>query len=647
MRHLILGTAGHIDHGKTALVKALTGTDTDRLPEEKKRGITIDLGFAELDLGTAGRLGIVDVPGHESFIRNMLAGATGIDLVLLVVAADEGVMPQTREHLAIVQLLGVERAVVAITKIDLVDSEWLALVRDEIRDALDSTPYRASPLVPTSVVTGQGITELRDTLVEESSIAQPRAETDLVRLPIDRVFTVRGTGTVITGTLWTGTLREGERVWIMPERLAARVRGLQVHGRPVQHACAGERTAAALTGTNVDARSLRRGQTLVTSEAWAASPILTVWLSVLSDSAWSIEPRQRLHVHLGASQVLGRVTLLDAGRVQPGQAAWAQLRLEEPIVARVRDRLVLRSYSPVTTIGGAVVVENEPRKRRRLDPRDRQSLEALRGGGAEESVAAALRLAAWQGVPEESLPLRTGLRPAEIEAILATQSTTRVAGRLLPPQVSEEARRLLEERVGRFHTDHPLRPGMPLDEVRRLLGPNTPPGLPDVLLAQLVAAGALEIRGSLVARREFRPSLRPDQKHTKNRIESVYQEAGLAPPTVEELPDELRTNPDLWPLLKLLEDEGRIVPLAEHLFASSDAVRQAASDLIRHLQGRSDLGPADFKSTLPVSRKHLIPLLEYFDRMELTVRTGAGRAVATALPNAFPFVAKEQKSAAE
>ena len=392
MKHLILGTAGHIDHGKTSLVKSLTGTDTDRLKEEKERGITIELGFAPLEIAGRLRFGVVDVPGHEDFVRTMVAGAAGMDVVLLVIAADEGVMPQTREHLAIVQMLGVRELVVALTKRDLVDDDWLALVDADVDELLRPTPYAQARRVATSVTRSTGLDELTDALLDAADRARAPALSDLVRLPLDRVFALQGTGTVVTGTLWTGTLRVGDRVVILPEGLDARVRSLQVHGRDVDEARAGERTAVALVGEGGDRTRVRRGATLVTSRDWAPARMLTAQVRLLPDSAWSLVPRQRVHLHHGTAEVLARCTLLDADELAPGDTGWVQFRLEEPLPARARDRMVLRAYSPVTTIGGAVVAEPTPPKRARLDAATIAALQGVIQGEPADAVRSALDL---------------------------------------------------------------------------------------------------------------------------------------------------------------------------------------------------------------------------------------------------------------
>jgi selenocysteine-specific elongation factor len=410
-KRLILGTAGHIDHGKTALVKALTGVDTDRLQEEKARGITIELGFADFAPREDLRMGVVDVPGHEGFIRNMLAGATGMDLVLMVVAADEGMMPQTREHLAIVRLLGVEQMVVALTKADLVEEEWLPLVEDEVREALRESPYAEAPIVVTSTASGAGIETLKDRLAEVADGVGERSSKDLARLPIDRAFTVKGTGTVVTGTLWSGRLSIGDAVVLQPSGVRGRVRGLQVHGLQVDHAEAGERTAVAITGGEIALNSAERGQVLVAEGAWEATGMLTAELRIVQGTDWLVKHGQRVRVHLGTSEVMARVVTLEGSEVRPGDVGWVQLRLERPILARTGDRFVIRSYSPVTTIGGGVVAEALASKRKKLRAQEASELQTIIHGDAESALGAVLRLASWRGIAVAQVPIRTGLPP--------------------------------------------------------------------------------------------------------------------------------------------------------------------------------------------------------------------------------------------
>ena len=628
MPHLVLGTAGHIDHGKTALVRALTGIDTDRLAEERRRGITIDLGFANLRLPTGQELAVVDVPGHEAFIRNMLAGATGIDIVLLVIAADEGVMPQTREHLAIVDLLGVRRGVVAVTKVDLVEPEWLDLVLDDVRTALAGTPFADAPLIPVSARTGAGLDALTAALAEAAGDAAQRSDDDLFRLPVDRVFTIRGTGTVVTGTVWSGHLPADATVRVLPLDVQARVRGAQVHGRDAASVGAGQRAALALAGIERD--QIRRGHVIVADDAWSASTRLTAFVRVLHGSPWPLRTRQRIRFHLGTAEVMGRVLPLDAPEIRPGDAAWAQLRLEAPVVARAGDRFVLRSYSPVTTIAGGVIAEPAAPARRRLTPDVRGALDAIVTAAPEAAIAARARLAAWAGVPPARLAIETPVSSARVAAMLRDgqlPDVARAAGRLFAAPIVAEAREILQRAVADHHDREPLRPGIDREELRRALPARSAPGLADDIIAAALADGTLRSHDGLIALATFRPTLTPDQQRARDSLLRLLAEAGLSPPLLTEWPAEIRARPDLRALLKALERQRQIVALGPELYAVPSALEAAAAAVRRSLSGRGPLGPAEFRECIPVSRKYLIPILEYFDRTGVTQRVGDGRLV--------------------
>src|SRR5690606_17235866 len=429
MERLILGTAGHIDHGKTTLVRALTGTDTDRLPEEKRRGITVDIGFAALDLPDGTHFGVVDVPGHEAFVRNMLAGASGVDVALLVVAADEGVMPQTREHLAILALLDVRALVVALTKTDLVDAEWLELATEDVGTLLEATPWPDAPIIPVAGTTGAGLDELRDALAASAHGSRERRRDDQIRMPNDRVFTVHGTGTIVTGTAWSGTVQRDVHLRLLPADRNVRVRGVQSHGTASEIAGAGERTALALAG--LERSDVARGDVLVQGDAWRAADILTVLLTLLPDAPRALEPGDRVRAHLGTDEAMARVTLMGNPRIAPGETLWAQLRLERALVTRARDRVVVRSDSPVVTIGGGVVAEPGAPRRGRLADDDAGRLRDVITGAAEAAIMACAGLHPWQGAERAALPITTGLPPRDVEAALPAMtdvavSTTRV-----------------------------------------------------------------------------------------------------------------------------------------------------------------------------------------------------------------------------
>ncbi len=629
---VILGTAGHIDHGKTALVRALTGIDTDRLKEERERGITIELGFAELRREGLPRFGVVDVPGHEAFVRAMLAGAAGMDVVLLVVAADEGVMPQTREHLAIVRLLGVPELVVAYTKCDLVEPDWLELVEADVDELLDGGPYRAAPRVRTSAVRGEGLDELVARLAEAAARVPRRADEDLVRLPLDRVFTIQGTGTVVTGTLWSGRLAAGDRLRVLPEELEARVRGVQVHGRAEEEARAGDRVAVALTGEGADRERVRRGSTLVAAgDGWAPTWMVTARVRVVEDRAWLLEHQQRVHVHHATAQVLARCALLEGDApLGPGEEAWVQLRLEEPLVVRGRDRFVLRSYSPVTTIAGGRVAESRPPKRNHLDADTRGRLEAALEGTDDEALAAHLGLAGWAGSRVPELTVRAGLSPARVEeGLLRLEGVgaLRAGDQWFAAEIRARAADALTGALAAEHERDPLRTVVPRAALRAALPDWAPAGLADAVLKALEAEGRVVSEEGGVRDPEHRVRLTPEQARVSERLRGIYAEGGLAPPFVEELPEDVARRGDLWSLLHRLEVEGALRKVSDALYVDAGAVAAAEERVRRLLGGRSGLGPADFREALDVSRKHLLPLLNHFDTIGLTLRIGDGRSV--------------------
>jgi selenocysteine-specific elongation factor len=620
----IVGTGGHIDHGKTALVEALTGIRTDRLPEEQRRGITIDLGFAHLELDD-GVAGVVDVPGHEDFIRNMVAGASGFDLFLLVVAADEGVMPQTREHVAIAELLGVPAAVVALTKTDLVDREWLELAADDVATFLADTRFADAAVVATSAVTGVGMDELRRAI--GTAMPAPRGRPDdLFRLPVDRVFTVHGTGTVATGTVWSGRLGPDAHVRILPGDGTARVRALQVHGAEVPAVEAGQRAAIALAG--VDRDDVGRGASLVVGAGWEASRLLTTSLRVLPGSEWSIEHGQRIRVHLGTAEIMARAFLANArDPLEPGDEAWAQLRFEAPVVARAGDRIVVRSYSPVTTIGGGIVAEPASRRRRRITAEDASRLAALVGPDREGRVVAAVHRAGLEGAPRRQLPIRTGITPAEVDDALDAMGAVVAGDAAFPADAARQVADALTTAVSAYHGQDPLRPGMDPQALRRAAPPGTAAALLSHALDTLLADGVLAMRAGRVARADFAPSLTPAQQALSDRLLGALDQAGCAPPRLDELRETTRAGQELLALLALLEADGRIVRLDHDLFIHYDHIQRVITDVRSRLAGRSGLGPADFRDVIPTSRKHLIPILEHLDRQGVTARAGVGRAV--------------------
>ena len=621
LRRFVIGTAGHIDHGKTALVKALTGVDTDRWEEEKRRGITIDLGFAPLALGDAIRASLVDVPGHEGFVRNMLAGATGIDVALLVIAADEGIMPQTEEHLAIVELLGVRRGIPVLTKRDLVDAEWLDLVRSEVSTRLGTSRIRWEPAIATSVLSGEGLDDLRDALRRVAGDLVERPADDLFRLPIDRVFAVAGAGTVVTGSTWSGSVAVGEAVQLLPLGREARVRSIEVHGEAAERAVPGRRTALALVG--VDKSELARGHVAVTGSGWRATSLIDVAVELLPTARKPLASRTRVRVHLGTAEVLARA--VQTAAIAPGQRGVARLVLETPVVARGGDRFVLRSFSPVTTIGGGVVLDPFAPARTRL---------RRRRVAAEQSPTARLGALAAEagltGLAADSLAVRLGVSPAHVTAVIAEVGDTVLtsAETVVDRQaVMAEATRLAEV-VRRYHEEHPLDPGMSLQALRAAVGTPAPPSaVTDAVLELAVKSGKLEVAGSVARQPRWRPALDARATDASEKLARRLADARWQVPTVAELEREFPGFP-VRALLSHFARTGTVEPIDAERYAAKGALAEFRAALEGALAELGSATPAELRDRFGLTRKYLIPLLEWADRRGVTRRAGDARVLA-------------------
>ena len=612
-RGVILGTAGHVDHGKTTLVRALTGIDTDRLPEEKRRGITIDLGFAPLKCGLGRTIGVVDVPGHEAFVRTMLAGATGIDLALLVVAADEGVMPQTREHLAILGLLGVRGGVVALTKCDAVDGEWLALVAEEVREMLAGTPLAGAAIVAASGTTGEGVDALHDAICAAALALPARDADDLFRMPVDRSFTMRGTGTVVTGTVWSGTLQPDATVRVLPGLRTARVRGIQAHGASVDAALPGTRAAISLHGVSVG--DVSRGSVLVTDAAWRESRVLRAEVSLLPDRSAALGPRSRVRFHLGTHDVGARVVAPGVS-LSAGSPRGARVVLDAPVVARAGDRFVLRGGAPLTTLGGGVVTDPVPEGRR------------VRPWNAEVSrpdarFAQLLSEAAAAGLDRESLPIRLGLTPRAAGELLAAAPHVHAGARLYSPDLLSRLVERMVAAVSAHHRHFPLERGAPLQSVRSGLGVQSE--LVDAVLHRGLADGLLEQRGGTIVLRGWRPIPTPEQARLAEGVRDELDRAGWEPPSVSELA--AAHGDGVAPVLHMLDREGAIVKVEEGRYYSARVIATLGSVLRDGMERGRTYAPGELRELLGVSRKYLIPLLEYCDKVGLTDRRSDGRVL--------------------
>lgn len=605
---MIVGTAGHVDHGKTSLVRALTGVDTDRLPEEKRRGITIELGFAPLALQGVGRVGVVDVPGHEAFVRTMLAGATGIDLALIVVACDEGVMPQTREHLAILSLLGVRDAVVALTKSDLSDAQWIDLVEADVRATLAGTPFARADLIRCSATTGAGIDSLKAALTVAALRVPGRAAGDLFRMPVDRAFTVKGTGTVVTGTVWAGELEADAPVILLPRGIEARVRRVEMHGAEALSASTGERTAIALAGVERDGIDVRGTWLVRAGDPWVASSILRADVALL-EGAPSLGPRTRVRLHLGTADVGARIVAVG-GPIVHGARRSVRIALDAPVVARAGDRFVLRRASPAETIGGGIVTDSAPPGRRAkpwptpgADAAMRLAWIVREGGGAGAAIA--------------GLAVRVGVPPSQIGALVASAHGVRLVGELLfAEDVFVAVRGICVKAIDRAHKEHPLEPGVAVQTVRSAIP--VLPSLVDAVLAALTADGTITLAGGVTARAGWAPGGNPATKQRSDALLATVKAAGSQPPSV----DELATvhGRDTLAALRLLAANGHLVQVAQDRFFSRESVASVEATVIGALSGGKALTTSELREATGLTRKYVIPLLEYLDRVGVTIR---------------------------
>ncbi len=629
MKSVILGTAGHVDHGKTVLVEALTGVNTDRWEEERQRGITIDLGFARFPTDSKElEISVVDVPGHEDFVKNMLAGATGIDMLLLVVAADEGPMPQTREHLWIARLLAVERGVAAVSKCDLVDVDWRAQAKESVRDEIAAVMGAVDwPVVAVSAVTGEGVDELNARIQEVARSVRARSDDDLFRLPVDRSFSVRGVGTVVTGTVWSGRIKAGAEIRILPADCEARVRGIQVHGADVQVARAGQRAALALAG--VQRSQVRRGDWLTNDAVWRTTRYLNARLELLPDSPWPVKHWQRVRFHLGTAETMARVVLDERELLHPGDGAVVQLRLEEPVVARCGDRFVIRFYSPVTTIGGGVVIDPWASRHGRFregEAAQHRALAALEGKERVHRVLTGLS----DGASAAELAVLAGATPSELDCdlrSLATEGSIRELGeRWYSEDGVRDARDSLLESLAREHARDVAAAGVSLESLRSAIGRS--PGLVNAILADLQREGTIRIEGSVAALAGHVPRLLPEQERLAAAARDRIRAAGLTPLALKELAGVLGVpEHECLSVLKFLAGRGELVAVTPDLYFDSGAIRRMRARVGEMLAGGRVATPSQLREAFGVSRKYLIPLLEYLDASGFTRRVPAGRVL--------------------
>ncbi len=629
MRQLILGTAGHIDHGKSSFVRALTGVDPDRLKEEKERGITIELGFASLDLPDGTRIGIVDVPGHEKFVKNMVAGASGIDMVAMVIAADEGVMPQTREHMDICTLLGVRHGLVLLTKIDMVDAEMLELAKEDIADFTRGTFLEGAPLLPVSSVTGEGIAEFPEVVAAVAARIPERKPTDLLRLPIDRVFSMKGFGTVVTGTLVAGDVRVGDTVEIYPLGIRSKVRGLQSHNNVVDRAEAGMRTAINLQG--LEKNKITKGMVVGKPGALIPSYMIDLYFHYLEGSGRPLKNRALVRVHVGTCEVLGNLVLLDREQLAPGEDAVVQLRLKEPVVCVKDDRVVVRSYSPVRTIGGGTVINPVPAKHKRNNRELVLAMERLAGCPAEDVVAFHCGQAGYAGVAFSALRVMTNLAAGELKRALARLLSDRTVvivdrekGLYVHKKIFDRIAEQIEAILERFHEQNPLRKGMSRQEIKSRIAGKAGDKLFERVLDNLVKTGVIAREGDTVRLAGHKVALGSGQSETREKLLSLFEQSGLAPPYARDLPQLLQTEDKngLRDVFNLLVQEGDLLRVGEDLYFHAKAIERLERDLVEFLRKEGRISMQQFKEMTGATRKYAVPLMEYFDTKKVTIRVG-------------------------
>ncbi len=629
-KSIILGTAGHIDHGKTTLIKKLTGIDTDRLKEEKARGITIELGFAHIDLPNGIRLGIIDVPGHERFVKNMVAGASTIDLVALIVAGDEGVMPQTVEHLEICSLLGVKSGLVIITKIDLIDDEFLELVKEDVEDFVKGTFLEGAPIVPVSSTTGQGIPELIQTLSKLAEETPGRSSHGVFRMPIDRVFTMKGFGTVVTGTTISGTISTGNEVMIYPKEIEARIRGLQVHNEERDQVAAGMRTAINLQG--VERSQIERGDVLSEPNSLLPTNRIEVKLYYLSSAKKPLKDRTQVRFHIGTAEILARILLYEKDLLLPGEETYAVLLLQAHTVALPGDHFVLRSYSPIYTVGGGKILNVlVPPRKKRSKKEIYSRLSIFENGTPADIISELIKENGLSGLsirdlhkilPYELEDLKKIVKELTIEEKLILFDPDRnIYLHHLPVQEISDK---LQQIILRYHKENPMKPGIPKEELRSQLSINIDPKFFNKILQILSDKGILKVEMDLVRDKSHSISLNRRQKQLLFQLKNLFIAKGLTPPTLKELSEKF--GRDLSKdLLDLLVQDGVLVKVKGDLYFSKEAVESLKKRLIDFLKERGEISTPEFKKLTGVSRKFTIPLIEFFDQEQITIRVGDKR----------------------
>lgn len=622
-RHVVLGTAGHIDHGKTTIIKALTGMDTDWLQEEKERGMTIDLGFAFL----GDHITIIDVPGHERFVRNMVSGVSTIDIVLFVIAADDGIMPQTTEHLEILDLLQIQHGIIIISKIDLVEDEWLELVEDEIQNLVQNTVLQNAPIVHVSGTTGKGIEKLKQLIYEMTERLPPRQDKGIFRLPIDRVFTMRGFGTVVAGTVLSGILSVDDTVELLPQQKKLRVRGLQIHQNNVKRVKLGDRAAINLAG--IEREAIKRGNVLAQPDFYTPTQFYDAKLYLLKDAGKPLEHNARVRLHLGTDEVMARIALLDSEELRPGNSTFIQLRCEKPVAAEVRDRFVIRSYSPIITIGGGVILQIKPKRHKRYSEDILRHLEILEKGDMLDLIEQTLAQGKnyLKGIDEISKIASLSNTDAQTflddlvkkgKAVLISQQKNNF---YIHRQHCDRIKESILNRLTQFHAKNPLRQGISTSELRILIEDTQDQVLINRLLKILEDEGKIIIDNGKIRLASYQISLTKIQVQVKQQIEKKFLDSKFSPPKTTEIISQFKqVNLDIETIIAYLVEIEQLIKVDEGILIHRKWMEEAQQLILEHFKHKNELTVSEFRNIINTSRKYAVPILGYFDQNGLTVR---------------------------
>lgn len=627
MKHIIIGTAGHIDHGKTTLIKALTGRDTDTLKEEKDRGISINLGFTFFDLPSGRRAGIIDVPGHEKFIKNMLAGVSGIDVVLLVIAADEGIMPQTKEHFEILQLLDVKNGIIVLTKADLVDDDWISMVREDIAEEFRGTFLENAPVCTVSSKTGQGLKELTEEIDKIAEKTEPKDMEGHFRLPVDRVFSITGFGTVVTGTIIGGQIAEGQTVKIYPSGILTKVRGIQVHDIPVKSAEAGQRCAINLA--NIKSNDIQRGDVVSIDKIMEPSLVLDGNFYYLKSADRPLANNHRIRFYHGTSEIIGRILILDKDELKPGEQTYVQIRLEKPVTAQRNDRFVVRSYSPMHTIGGGSIINPAAKKVKRFDEKYIEELK-LKESNKSESILESVIEKMSRDFPDSIAILKAIGKNEDnfndkLEELVNNKKIIKLTSLEKPIFIHNKFLKLVLEKITdiliAYHSNNPLKIGISKEEIKnRVFGKNIKQKTYDEIISILESGDKISIHGNFISLYGFEIKYDKAQQDIKNRIEEKYKEARFAPPKYDDLMANEKDKKNFKMVYDSLLDSGILFKISEDCIIHHDCYNEAKNLILEHINKNGKISAAEARDILNTSRKYAVAVLEYFDSIKLTKR---------------------------